>query len=93
MTTHKKHNEENQPLHIHPGDDEDEEELDGGGADDTEAHDDDGVEVIRPHSHNGIHARKADNIYTRGRGLRDLPVVDERGRAASEQDQDQEADA
>ncbi len=57
MTTHKKAHKEDESLHIHLGDDDDEH--------------DDGVEVIRPH------ARMADNTYTRGRGLRNLPVVDE----------------
>lgn len=70
MTTHKKGHKDDEPLHIHLGDDEDEHD-DGEEHDGTEVHDDDGVEVIRPH------ARKADNIYTRGRGLRDLPVMDE----------------
>lgn len=69
MTTHKKGHKDDEPLHIHLDDDE-EEHDDGEEHDGTEAHDDDGVEVIRPH------ARRADNIYTRGRGLRDLPVVD-----------------
>jgi ribosome-associated protein len=76
MNKHKKDHEEDEPLHIHLGDDEDEDEHgDGEGHDvephDGEEHDDDGVEVIRPH------ARKADNIYTRGRGLRNQPVVEE----------------
>lgn len=76
MNKHKKDHEEDEPLHIHLGDDEDEDGYgDGEGHDvephDGEEHDDDGVEVIRPH------ARKADNIYTRGRGLRNLPVVDD----------------
>jgi len=76
MNKHKKDHEEDEPLHIHLGDDEDEDEHgDGEGHDvephDGEEHDDDGVEVIRPH------ARKADNIYTRGRGLRNLPVVED----------------
>jgi ribosome-associated protein len=75
MTTHKKGHDD-EPLHIHLGDDEDEHD-DGEEHEGTEAHDDDGVEVIRPHSRNGIQARQADNIYTRGRGLRDLPVVGE----------------
>ena len=70
MTTHKKGHKDDEPLHIHLGDDEDEHD-DGKEHDGTEAHDYDGVEVIRPH------ARRADNIYTRGRGLRDLPVVSE----------------
>ncbi|HSM98948.1 MAG TPA: ribosome biogenesis factor YjgA, partial [Gallionella sp.] len=76
MNKHKKDHEEDEPLHVHLGDDEDEDEHgDGEGHDvephDGEEHDDDGVEVIRPH------ARKADNIYTRGRGLRNQPVVEE----------------
>jgi len=53
-----------EPLHIHLGDDEDEHDATG-------VHDDDGVEVIRPH------ARKMDNTYTRGRGLRNQPVAAE----------------
>ena len=77
MSTHKKDHEKDEPLHIHLGDDEDEEKHGGGEDHDIEEHDDDGVEVIRPHSHNGIQAPKADNVYTRGRGLRNLPVVDE----------------
>ena len=76
MNKHKKDHEEHEPLHIHLGDDEDEDEHgDGERHDiephDAEEHDDDGVEAIRPH------ARKADNIYTRGRGLRNQPVVEE----------------
>lgn len=81
MNKHKKDHEEDEPLHIHLGDDEEEDEHgDGEGHDaephdagehDAGEHDDDGVEVIRPH------ARKADNIYTRGRGLRNQPVVEE----------------
>lgn len=76
MNKHKKDHEEDEPLHIHLGDDEDEDEHDDGEEHDVEPHDgeehdDDGVEVIRPH------ARKADNIYTRGRGLRNQPVVEE----------------
>lgn len=83
MNKHKKDHEEDEPLHIHLGDDEDEDEHDDGEEhEDAEVHDakeydDGGVEVIRPHSHNGTQARKADNIYTRGRGLRNLPVVDD----------------
>ena len=71
MNKHKKDHEEDEPLHIHLGDDEDEDEHGDGEGHDPEEHDDDGVEVIRPH------ARKADNIYTRGRGLRNLPVVED----------------
>lgn len=76
MNSHNKDHEKDEPLHIHLGDDEDEDEHgDGEGHDiephDAEEHDDDGVEVIRPH------ARKADNIYTKGRGLRNQPVVEE----------------
>jgi ribosome-associated protein len=67
MNKHKNAHEEDEPLHIHLGDDEDEDEHDNG--EEHELHDDDGVEVIRPH------ARKADNTYTRGRGLRNQPVL------------------
>ncbi|MGA7749724.1 MAG: ribosome biogenesis factor YjgA [Gallionella sp.] len=77
MNKHKKDHDGDEPLHIHLGVDEDEDEHDDSEIDDAEVHDDDGVEVIRPHSHNGIQARKADNIYSRGRGLRNLPAVDE----------------
>jgi ribosome-associated protein len=56
MNPHNKDHDENEPLHIHLGDDEDE-------------HDDGKVEVIRPQ------ARKADSATTRGRGLRNQPVV------------------
>jgi ribosome-associated protein len=56
MNPHNKDHDENEPLHIHLGDDEDE-------------HDDGEVEVIRPQ------ARKADSATTRGRGLRNQPVV------------------
>lgn len=71
MNIHKKGHKEDEPLHIHLGDDVDEDDHDDGEVHDAEEHDDDGVEVIRPH------ARKADNIYTRGRGLRNQPVVEE----------------
>ena len=71
MNKHKKDHEEDEPLHIHLGDDEDEDEHGDGEVHDAEEHDDGEVEVIRPH------ARKADNIYTRGRGLRNQPVVEE----------------
>jgi ribosome-associated protein len=78
MNKHKKDHEQDQPLHLHLGDDEAEHELDGGEDHDAgEVHDDDGVEVIRPHAHSGTQARNADNTYTRGRGLRDLPAEDE----------------
>lgn len=56
MNSHNKPRDENEPLHIQLGDDEDE-------------HDDGGVEVIRPH------ARKPASPATRGRGLRNQPVV------------------
>jgi ribosome-associated protein len=77
MNKHKKDHEEDEPLYIHLGDDDDEDEHHDSETDAAEVHDDDEVEVIRPHSHNGIQARKADNVYTRGRGLRDLPAADE----------------
>jgi len=71
MNKHKKEHEVDEPLHIHLGDDEDGDEQDDGEVHDTEEHDDDGVEVVRPQ------ARKEENIYTKGRGLRNLPVVDD----------------
>jgi ribosome-associated protein len=73
MNKHNKNPEENKPLHIHLGDDDEEDDvgLHGEEAHDDEEHDDDGVEVIRPH------ARKADSSSTRGRGLRNQPVADE----------------
>jgi ribosome-associated protein len=89
MNKHKKDPGKDEPLYIHLGDDEDEEAYDNGELhgeeahdnteehDDAEVQDDDGVEVIRPHSRSGTQARKADNTYTRGRGLRNQPVVDE----------------
>ncbi len=58
MNPHNKNHDENEPLHIHLGDDEDE-------------HDDGGVEVIRPQ------ARNVNSPTTRGRGLRNQPVVDD----------------
>lgn len=54
-------------MHIHLGDDEE----DGGDVQDPGEVDDGGVKVIRPH------ARKADNVYTRGRGLHSQPVEEE----------------
>jgi ribosome-associated protein len=62
MNPHNKNQDENEPLHIHLGDDEDEH-------DDAEAHDDRAVEVIRPQ------ARNVNSPITRGRGLRSQPVV------------------
>ena len=72
MTTHNKTPKahgENEPLYIHLGDDEDEDEHDVAEACDAEEHDDDGVEVIRPH------ARTPNSSSTRGRGLRNQPQV------------------
>ena len=66
---HKGHGE-NEPLHIHLGDDEDEQD-DSAEAHDTDVHDDGEVEVIRPH------ARSASGTYTRGRGLRNQPVPED----------------
>ncbi len=72
MNKHNPHDhDENEPLHIHLGDDEDDEEYDDGTPDDEELHDDGEVEVIRPQ------ARKADGAPTRGRGLRNQPVAEE----------------
>jgi len=67
MNPHNKKHNPNEPLHIHLGDDED--EHDDAQLDDEELHDDDGVEVIRPH------APKPGNPATRGRGLRNQPVA------------------
>ncbi|MBI3479576.1 MAG: DUF615 domain-containing protein, partial [Nitrosomonadales bacterium] len=69
MNKHKKDHGEDEPLHVHLGDD-DEEEYQDGEEHDAELHDDDEVEVIRPQ------VRQADNSYTRGRGLRNQPVID-----------------
>lgn len=74
MTTHNKTPKahgENEPLYIHLGDDEDEDEHDVAEVHDAEEHDDDGVEVIRPH------ARTPNSSSTRGRGLRNQPQVAE----------------
>ena len=62
---------DNGPLHIHLGEDDDENEPDAAqiGA---QIYDDGGVEVI--HS---PQARKPDSPTTRGRGLRNLPVADD----------------
>ena len=63
MNSNNKPLDHNEPLHIHLGDDEDE-------------HDDDGVEVIRPHAR--LEQRKTENHPSRGRGLRNQPAeVDE----------------
>jgi ribosome-associated protein len=56
MNPHNKNHGENEPLHIHLGDDEDE-------------HDDGDIEGIRPQ------ARNVNSLTTRGRGLRNQPVV------------------
>ena len=66
MNIHKKGHKEEEPLRIHLGDDEDEHDE----VQDAEEFDDDDVEVIRPQ------ARKGGST-TRGRGLRNQPVVDE----------------
>ncbi len=78
---HPGNHDENEPLHIHLGDDEDEHDDaemhdDSGDHDDAEAHDDGEVEVIRPQGQNP-YARKADSSSTRGRGLRNQPVATE----------------
>ncbi len=63
MNANNKPRNENEPLHIHLGDDEDE-------------HDDGGVEVIRPHGRDEL--RKTENRPASGRGLRSQPAeVDE----------------
>lgn len=75
--------DENEPLHIHLGDDEDEHDDAGLHDDaenhdvedrDAEEHDKSTIEVIRPQGQNP-HARKADSSSTRGRGLRNQPVT------------------
>ena len=79
MNTNKKNPRENEPLYIHLGEDEDEDEQEDAeahkseiaGEHEAELHDDDGVEVIRPH------ARSTSNTYTRGRGLRNQPPAEE----------------
>jgi ribosome-associated protein len=68
MNPHNKDHEENEPLHIHLGDDEDEHE-------DAEEYDDGAVEVIRPNARHETPPRKADSPATRGRGLRNQPVL------------------
>jgi len=74
MTTHNKTPKahgENEPLYIHLGDDEDEDEHDVAEEHDADEHDDGGVEVIRPQ------ARNPNSSSTRGRGLRNQPQVAE----------------
>src|SRR3989338_7287738 len=74
MTTHNKTQKahgENEPLYIHLGDDEDEDEHDVAEEHDADEHDDGGVEVIRPQ------ARNPNSSSTRGRGLRNQPQVAE----------------
>jgi len=66
MNKHKKDHEEDEPLHIHLGDDED--EHDDGEVHDAEEHDDSEVEVNRPQT------RNINSSSTRGRGLRNQPV-------------------
>jgi ribosome-associated protein len=63
MNKHKKDHNEDEPLHIHFGDDED--------GRDSEVHDDGGVEIIRARD------RGAEGPYTRGRGLYSRTVTDE----------------
>ena len=58
---------DNEPLRIHLGEDDGENEHE-----DAEIYDDGEVEVIRPSQ-----ARKPDSPTTRGRGLRNLPVADD----------------
>ena len=82
MNKHKKDHEEDEPLHIHLGDDEDEDddgdELDDADEhDDADVHDDGGVEVIRPRGRSENQPRSADKPTTRGRGLRNQPAVEE----------------
>jgi len=72
MTTHNKTpnaHGENEPLYIHLGDDEDEDEHDVAEVRNAEEHDDGGVEVIRP--------RVRNSSSTRGRGLRNQPPAED----------------
>ncbi len=68
--------DQDEPLHIHLGDDEDEDVHDDVEIDDGDEYDDDGVEVIRPHGP-GSQTRNINSSSTRGRGLRNQPVLDE----------------
>lgn len=70
MTANNKDQDENEPLIIHLGEDEDEQDN-GGEYADAEEHDDDGVEVIRPHA--PIPQTRSPST-TRGRGLRNQPA-------------------
>ena len=72
MNQHSKDPDEKEPLHIHLGGDDDEDEYEEG-HDDAEEYDDDEVEVIRPH------APKPGGHATKGRGLRNQPVAPEEG--------------
>jgi ribosome-associated protein len=69
MNKHNKDHEMNEPLHIQLGEDENQNEA--GDVHDSDVYDDGEAEVIRSH------VRKADNIYTRGRGLHSRPVAEE----------------
>jgi len=66
MNSHNKVHDDNQPIRVHLGDDED-------AQDDAEIHDDGGVEVIRPQGQNP-QVRRSDSSSTRGRGLRNQPA-------------------
>jgi ribosome-associated protein len=69
MNKTKKDHEDDEPLHIHLGDDQEDH-------DDGEQHDDDGVEVIRPRGPNP-QTRNINSSSTRGRGLRNQPVPED----------------
>jgi ribosome-associated protein len=73
MNPHNKDHKENEPLHIHLGDDED--EHDDAEECDADENDDGDVEVIRPNARHETPPRKADSPATRGRGLRNQPVL------------------
>lgn len=79
MSPHNKDPKAKEPLHIHLGGDDEEEDYDDDAplhdpdshdhdGHDEDEHDDDGVEVIRPHG---------PRAATRGRGLRNQPVAEE----------------
>jgi len=65
MNPRNKNPDENEPIYIHLGDDED----DDAELHDAEEHDDDGIEVIRPPQTCNI-----NSASTRGRGLRNQPA-------------------
>ena len=74
MNKHKKDHDKDEPLHIHLGDDQDENDHDDGKEHDAGEYDDGDVEVIRPQGQNP-QTRNINSSTTRGRGLRNQPVL------------------